>query len=170
MKFFLMRHSEAGEHLHAEGEPDPDPPLLPEGRDMAAAMAGHMKSDDWEPTIVISSPLKRAKQTAEAIRATFKLPPVVIEDAAGPTAHRGPSLAVLIKKIARDESMKRVAIVSHHDQFRKALAILNMEDETEIDPYAKAEYRVLDVDRETGQWDELDRACPSDEGFEDIYG
>lgn len=170
MKVFLLRHSEAGDNHQAQGKPDPDHPLTPEGRELAEAMAAHMRKDlELEPTVIFSSPLTRARQTAQAVRDEFGLPEVQTEDGLGPADHRGATLAVVLKKLAANEDMKRVVIVTHHDTVAQGLRALNFATPDEVDPIAKCELRVLDVDRKTGMWEEVRRCMPSDLGFTDYF-
>ena len=62
MLVFLVRHA------HAEkGEPDEQRPLSRRGREEASALAKQLAAHDSAPALVLSSPLVRARQTAEAI-------------------------------------------------------------------------------------------------------
>jgi phosphohistidine phosphatase len=62
MLLFLVRHA------HAEkGEPDELRPLSERGRDEARALAKQLAGHDTRPDLVLTSPLLRARQTAEAI-------------------------------------------------------------------------------------------------------
>ena len=60
MRLFLVRHAEA-----APGEPDELRPLTPAGRAAARKLAGHLAGH--QPEAVISSPLLRARETADEI-------------------------------------------------------------------------------------------------------
>ncbi|HLF67736.1 MAG TPA: histidine phosphatase family protein [Gaiellaceae bacterium] len=66
MLLFLVRHA------HAErGEPDEARALSDRGRTEARAVAGSLSAHAAPPVLVLTSPLLRARQTAEAIaRAT----------------------------------------------------------------------------------------------------
>jgi phosphohistidine phosphatase len=66
MLVFLVRHA------HAEsGEPDDLRALSERGRGEARTLAGHLAEHPTPPALVLSSPLLRARQTAEEIcRAT----------------------------------------------------------------------------------------------------
>jgi phosphohistidine phosphatase len=57
---FLVRHAEA-----AAGEPDELRPLTPAGRDAARALGERLA--DMRPNAVVSSPLLRARETADLI-------------------------------------------------------------------------------------------------------
>lgn len=62
MLLFLVRHA------HAEpGEPDELRPLSERGRGEARALASRLAAHATPPVLVISSPLLRAQQTAEAV-------------------------------------------------------------------------------------------------------
>ena len=62
MLVFLVRHA------HAEpGEPDELRPLSPRGREEVRALAERLSVHAMPPRVVLSSPLLRARQTAEAI-------------------------------------------------------------------------------------------------------
>lgn len=62
MLVFLVRHA------HAEkGEPDAARPLSERGRKEASALARQLAGHDSRPSLVLTSPLVRARQTAEAI-------------------------------------------------------------------------------------------------------
>jgi phosphohistidine phosphatase SixA len=60
MRLFLVRHAEA-----APGEPDELRPLTPAGRNVARDLGVRLASE--RPDAVVSSPLLRARETAEQI-------------------------------------------------------------------------------------------------------
>jgi len=62
MRIVLVRHAEA-----APGEPDDLRPLTPEGREQARRLGDRLRADGIEPDAVLTSPLLRARQTAEAL-------------------------------------------------------------------------------------------------------
>jgi phosphohistidine phosphatase len=62
MKLYLLRHAEA-----AEGEEDAARPLTPLGRRQAQAIADFLERAGIEVDATYTSPLVRARQTAEAI-------------------------------------------------------------------------------------------------------
>lgn len=66
MRVFLVRHAEA-----APGEPDELRRLTAAGRDAARALGEHLAGH--EPTVVVSSPLLRARETAELIARACRL-------------------------------------------------------------------------------------------------
>lgn len=62
MRVFLVRHA------HSDpGDPDELRPLSSRGRDEARALAEHLAGHETPPRVVVSSPLLRARETAQAI-------------------------------------------------------------------------------------------------------
>jgi phosphohistidine phosphatase SixA len=68
MRLFLVRHAEA-----APGEPDELRPLTPAGRAVARDLGERLASE--RPDAVVSSPLLRARETAEQIARAAGLTP-----------------------------------------------------------------------------------------------
>ena len=66
MRLFLVRHAEA-----APGDPDELRRLTVSGRDAARALGERLATE--QPTAVVSSPLLRARETAELIARACKL-------------------------------------------------------------------------------------------------
>jgi phosphohistidine phosphatase len=60
MRLFLVRHAEA-----APGEPDELRPLTPAGREVARELGARLASE--RPDAVLSSPLLRARETADQL-------------------------------------------------------------------------------------------------------
>ncbi len=101
MLLYLCRHAKA-----APGEPDAARELAPEGREQALALGGLLAARPDVPVLVLSSPLVRARQTAEAIaRATGA--PLRIEERLAP----GTTAAALVAALAGETGP--VATVGH---------------------------------------------------------
>jgi phosphohistidine phosphatase len=62
VQLVLVRHAKA-----AAGEPDELRPLTPEGREQAAALAERLRDSRIRPSAVLTSPLLRARETAELV-------------------------------------------------------------------------------------------------------
>lgn len=174
MKIYLCRHAYAGEYL-AQAEKvsfkhDPKDmarPLEPEGIAAATALGQWLTDNDEAPTRILHSPVKRAKQTAQILGRSLGIKP-----------EENPNLSILkpaemvIKALAADKSQKRVVIVAHSDNIPPALRALNWlsgADKYAVDPYAMAEMRILDIDRDSLTWSERGRVLPSDIGQDDFY-
>jgi phosphohistidine phosphatase len=70
MRIYLVRHAEA-----APGEPDHERPLTRAGREQAARVAERLATTEPRPVAVLTSPLLRARQTAELIAEPLALVP-----------------------------------------------------------------------------------------------
>jgi phosphohistidine phosphatase len=62
MRLYLVRHAEA-----AAGEPDELRPLTQAGRETAKALGKQLAANGVRPDAILSSPLLRARQTAEEL-------------------------------------------------------------------------------------------------------
>ena len=80
MRLFLVRHAEA-----APGEPDALRELTPAGPDQARALAMGLAANGIRPAVILTSPLVRAQQTAEAVGLAVGVP-VEIDERLGPGA------------------------------------------------------------------------------------
>lgn len=62
MRLYLVRHAEA-----ASGSPDDLRPLTPAGRDQARALGARLRKEGVRPDAILTSPLLRARETAELL-------------------------------------------------------------------------------------------------------
>ena len=62
VRLVIVRHAEA-----ASGEPDELRPLTPEGREAARALGLRLANEGLEPDAVLTSPLLRARETAQEL-------------------------------------------------------------------------------------------------------
>jgi phosphohistidine phosphatase len=62
VQLYLVRHAEA-----ASGEPDELRPLTPEGREAARTLGRRLAENGVRPDAVLTSPLLRARETAEEL-------------------------------------------------------------------------------------------------------
>jgi phosphohistidine phosphatase len=62
MRLLIVRHAEA-----AAGDPDELRPLTPEGREHARAVGVRLRDEGFAADAVVSSPLLRARETAQAL-------------------------------------------------------------------------------------------------------
>lgn len=75
MKVYFLRHGLAGDPQQWQSD-DFDRPLTDEGRERMAREAKAMAKLDLAPDAIITSPLVRAKQTAEIVADRLKMRPV----------------------------------------------------------------------------------------------
>lgn len=109
IEIYLIRHATAEER----GEQWPDDakrPLTASGSKRMRSAAKGLAKSGVELDVILTSPLVRAKQTAEIVAATQRLaPPIVSIGALAPGGRYGDLMAEL-KKYARRE---RLALVGH---------------------------------------------------------
>lgn len=114
MDLILLRHGKA-ENTSEDG--DFSRALTEKGREQARRAAKLLKSAGALPEIVLTSPLLRARQTAEEFCQAAEMPGAVIQGwlACGMT----PDLA--IRELAAFRDFKRVAIVGHEPDFSQLI-------------------------------------------------
>jgi phosphohistidine phosphatase len=71
MDIFILRHGEAGKRIAAGGK-DSERPLTVAGQREVADIANSLKGLDMKFDLIVSSPLKRAHQTAATVAKIFK--------------------------------------------------------------------------------------------------
>ena len=124
MDLILLRHGKA-ENTHADG--DFSRALVEKGREQARRAAKQLKNAGALPEIVLTSPLIRARQTADEFCETAKVPGAVIQGwlACGMT----PDAAM--QELAAFRDFKRVAIVGHEPDFSRLVEwILGANDQS----------------------------------------
>ena len=114
MDLILLRHGKA-ENTSEDG--DFSRALTEKGREQARRAAKLLKGAGALPEIVLTSPLLRARQTAEEFCQAAEMPGAVIQGwlACGMT----PDLA--IRELAAFRDFKRVAIVGHEPDFSQLI-------------------------------------------------
>jgi len=110
MDLILLRHGKA-EDFHADGDAARE--LVERGREQSRMAGRFLKSTSWLPDIVLTSPLMRARQTADEFCQAAGLPSPVIQGwlASGMVPDQA------IKELAGFIDFKRVAIVGHEPDF-----------------------------------------------------
>jgi phosphohistidine phosphatase len=105
MLVFLVRHAHAD-----QGEPDELRPLSERGRGEARALATQLAGHDDPPAVVVTSPLLRARQTAEQIGQETGAA-VRIDERLAP----GATAELLIQSVDGEDGP--VAVVGHQPDF-----------------------------------------------------
>jgi phosphohistidine phosphatase len=123
MRVLIVRHAEA-----ASGNPDELRPLTPAGREHALAVGARLRDEGFAADAVISSPLLRARETAEALG----LGPLEVDDRLAPGAT---PLDVRDAATGRGET---VVVVGHQPDCGKAVAALSGGAEPAFPPCAHA--------------------------------
>ncbi len=114
MKLILLRHGKAADS-HPEG--DFSRPLVEKGRVQARRAAKLLKSAGALPDIVLTSPLIRARQTAEEFCQTAQIPGATLQGwlASGMNPENA------LKELAAFHDFKCVAIVGHEPDFSQLI-------------------------------------------------
>ena len=116
MLVFLVRHA------HAEqGDPDELRELSERGRDEARALAKQLAGHDTPPALVLTSPLLRARQTADQI-AQETGSELRVDDRLAPGL-----TPELLRSVLEDEK-EPVAVVGHQPDFSEIAFALTGED------------------------------------------
>jgi phosphohistidine phosphatase len=123
MRLLIVRHAEA-----AAGNPDELRPLTSEGREHARALGVHLREQGFAADAIVSSPLLRARETAEALG--LGEPEVDERLAPGATPFDLRDAA-----IGRGET---VVVVGHQPDCSKAVAALTGGGEPAFPPCAHA--------------------------------
>jgi phosphohistidine phosphatase len=111
MQLLVVRHAPAGDKIEfaASGRPDDERPLTDEGiRKMRAAASGLGRLVE-RLDVIASSPLRRARQTADILVAAYDTAPLEIVDSLAP----GSAPAALVPWLERQMTARVVAVVGH---------------------------------------------------------
>lgn len=118
MQLILLRHGKAEPHGHPEG--DGARALVDKGRDQAARAARMLKAADLLPEIVLTSPLLRARQTAEIFCLEAKMSGPLLQ----PWLACGMAPGLALAELVGFRDFSRVAIVGHEPDFSGLIAWL----------------------------------------------
>ncbi len=110
MNLILLRHGKADDH-HPDG--DFSRALVEKGRKQARRAAKLLKAADLLPDIVLTSPLVRARQTADEFCDTAGIPGATIQG----WLACGMSPETAMAELAAFHDFKNVAIVGHEPDF-----------------------------------------------------
>lgn len=110
MELILLRHGKA-EDFHLNGDHDRE--LLEKGREQARRAARVLKSTKLLPEIVLTSPLVRARQTADEFCEASGVPGAVVQS----WLACGMRPEIAMKELSTLHDFKRVMIVGHEPDF-----------------------------------------------------
>ena len=112
MNLLIFRHAQAGdreEFAEKYGLPDELRPLTPEGRKKMRKVVRELQSQDDQMDVLWSSDLERAKETAEIIGKTYRVPKIEIKKELHPS--EGPD--TLLSALQELSAELTVAVVGH---------------------------------------------------------
>jgi phosphohistidine phosphatase len=123
VRLLLVRHAEA-----APGDPDATRPLTPRGREQARELGERFAAE--RPAVILTSPLLRARETADAISRASGAPVVVDERLGfGATAT---TVAAAVREAAPGSAV--VIAVAHHPDCGRIAAEVTGEPEPVLPP------------------------------------
>ncbi len=128
VRLYLVRHAKA-----APGDPDELRPLTPEGREQARLLGERLAGE--RPDAVVTSPLLRARETAEVLARACGLEAVPDERLA-PGATSGDA------RLAAAGLGERIVLVGHQPDFGRIAAALTGDEEP---PFPTAGMAVIDL-------------------------
>jgi len=105
---FILRHEEAGNRMTVV-EKDSERPITPEGRAEMQKIAKSLKTLGLQANRVITSPLRRARETAEITAKILKIPILEEWDELKPDG----SKTALYRKLAKVEQDSGLILVGH---------------------------------------------------------
>ena len=114
---FLLRHGEAGSRM-TDTAKDSDRPLTANGRIEMQKIGKSLKESGLRAGRIATSPLRRARETAEIIAQTLKIPLLEECDDLMPDGNR----ESLYRKLARIESISNVVLVGHEPYLTTMIA------------------------------------------------
>jgi phosphohistidine phosphatase len=112
VQLVIVRHAEA-----ASGEPDELRPLTPEGRETARALGQRLAREGPRPDAVLTSPLLRARETAQELARPAGLEPV-------PDERLAPGATPETVRAAVQERGETVVVVGHQPDCSRIAAEL----------------------------------------------
>jgi len=122
MELYLMRHGLAVERGTQGFTDDFARPLTPKGRRQLRKTAAGMKRLGRDFDLILSSPLLRAKQTAEIVAAALKLKKQLrYSNALAP----GGVVAILLRQLGRVKpAPKKILLVGHEPDLSRLISLL----------------------------------------------
>jgi phosphohistidine phosphatase len=117
-ELYLLRHADAGDPERWAGD-DAERPLSGKGLRQAGRLAAHLRALGWTPDAVVTSPKRRAAETAE-----------IVAGALGVTARLDGrlgaafGLAELGELLAAESAAKRLLLVGHDPDFSDLASML----------------------------------------------
>lgn len=115
----LLRHADAGDPAAWSGD-DADRPLSTKGERQAERLASFLADRGFTPDAIISSPLARARQTAEIVGGRLGIDVAIDERLRGPL-----DLAMLDQMLADLGGPVRPILVGHDPAFSEFLTFLS---------------------------------------------
>jgi len=128
MELFILRHAIAVPHGTKGYEHDGERPLTPEGERKMKQIAEALRALDLSFDLILSSPLTRARQTAEIVAGVFDAKSKL--KFSGHLAVGGDPRALVAEVTQNYDSFERVMLVGHEPYLSELIAVLLSGDST----------------------------------------
>jgi phosphohistidine phosphatase len=145
MEIYILRHGLAQE-AHG-GMRDADRPLTPEGTKKLLPVLRRARAIDVQPPVILTSPYRRARETAQVAAEALRGEPKLVESRAL-TPESSPEL--VWDEIRNHKSDRQIMIVGHEPLLSSVYSYLLGAALLQID-VKKGSLGRIDVDRFTGQ-------------------
>ncbi len=145
---YLLRHAKSS--WDNSGLSDFERPLNDRGFATAPLMGNALRESDFIPELIISSPAKRARQTAELVKDAAKIEGELTFD--GRIYAAGTSELVAVVSEA-DDGVKSLMLVGHNPGFENMVSVLTGKYET----MPTASVAVIDI--EIKNWSQISPEC-----------
>jgi phosphohistidine phosphatase len=122
VRLVIVRHAEA-----ASGEPDELRPLTAAGRDTARVLGKRLADEGLVPDAVLTSPLLRARETAQELAGRAGLNPE-------PDERLAPGATAIAVRAAAEERGQTVIVVGHQPDCSRIAAALGGGEEPAFPP------------------------------------
>ena len=145
MQLILIRHAPAGDRVEwaLTGRPDDERPLTKKGNTKMRGVAQGLSRVMDMPERLFSSPLERARQTAEILLGAY--PDLAIEIAPCLEPEADPQATLRWLKTLGDANS--VALVGHEPHLSRLLALLvHGDSERDTMPFKKGGVAILEID------------------------
>ena len=121
MRVYLLRHGPAGSRDASRWPDDSERPLSPRGRERTERAALGLARLETDPTLILTSPLVRAEQTAKVLRSAFdREVPIEILEALSP----GGSYRAIVQRLAEASANDSIVLVGHEPDLGKLAGVL----------------------------------------------
>ena len=134
MKLYIIRHGKSPSIEEAKVLSDAERPISEEGRKDVAKMAEYLVNQNAKPEIILSSPLRRAFQTARELAVPLHPPLGVKRVPALNGASNTEDLWEALNWELKDKNFNEVALVGHQPQLAYLVEFLTQGPAPEISP------------------------------------
>jgi phosphohistidine phosphatase len=124
MLILIVRHGQAGEQDATRYPDDTERPLTKAGKAAHAGVSAELAKRDLVPEAILSSPWKRAWQTAEIMAEEFSGKKTKLKPKAAPSLAQAPDLEAIKAELAGIGEIETVALVGHEPWLGELVSLL----------------------------------------------